>query len=397
MLGINPSIMKWARETAGLTIDQAAKALGLSDTKGHTGIQRLEAIEAGAIAPTRPLLLKMAKRYRRSLLNFYLATPPKQGDRGQDFRSVHTGHDSGANSLIDALIRDLVSRQRLVRAVLEEEEAPALKFIGSANMASGATTVASGIMETLDVSIEQFRNKKNPDEAFSWLRQRAEAAGIFVMLAGNLGSHHTAIPVEAFRGFALADSIAPFVVINDQDARTAWSFTLIHEIAHLWLGATGVSGEVAENGIEEFCNEVAGEFLFPLQEAKTISNDVLPVVDKYAAAWNVSRRMIAYRFRKAGILTFELWRSVDQRLHSNWLEEKARRKLVPRTEGDGPNYYIVKRHRVGPALLAFADRAMADGSLSLTKAAKVLGVKPRAVSPLLADLPRGNQPTRAVH
>src|SRR3546814_16138482 len=73
----------------------------------------------------------------------------------------------------------------------------------------------------------------------------------YVLLIGNLGSHHSAIDIDAFRGFALADPIAPFVVINDRDAKTAWSFTLLHEVAHLWIGATGVSGGHFEGSTEQ--------------------------------------------------------------------------------------------------------------------------------------------------
>jgi Zn-dependent peptidase ImmA (M78 family) len=97
------------------------------------------------------------------------------------------------------------------------------------------------------------------------------------LLAGNLGSHHSAIPVSAFRGFAIADPIAPFIVINDGDAKAAWSFTLLHELVHLWLGATGVSGGVPEMQIERFCNEVAGAFLLSpvdLQALQVVGDDL---------------------------------------------------------------------------------------------------------------------------
>jgi Zn-dependent peptidase ImmA (M78 family) len=94
------------------------------------------------------------------------------------------------------------------------------------------------------------------------------------LLIGNLGSHHTTIDVTTFRGFALSDDVAPFIVINDQDAQAAWSFTLLHELTHLWLGQTGVSGARAEQKIERFCNDVAGEVLLPIEELSglTIAN-----------------------------------------------------------------------------------------------------------------------------
>jgi len=75
-------------------------------------------------------------------------------------------------------------------------------------------------------------------------------AGIFVLLKGNLGSYHSNIAVTAFRGFALSDDIVPFIVVNDRDIESAWSFTLVHEMAHLILGQTGISGAYGEKQIE---------------------------------------------------------------------------------------------------------------------------------------------------
>src|SRR5260221_12153582 len=112
-------------------------------------------------------------------------------------------------------------------------------------------------VDKLGIKLAEFRSQRSPELAFTLLRARAEAAGVFVLLIGNLGSHHTAIDAEAFRGFALADTIAPFIVINDQDHRSAWSFTLIHELAHLWLGTTGVSGGSAHHPNEKIFENVA--------------------------------------------------------------------------------------------------------------------------------------------
>jgi transcriptional regulator with XRE-family HTH domain len=88
MGAIRPEILTWARETAGLSLEDAAQALGLKETRGQTGTERLAALEAGTGEPSRPLLLKMSHAYRRPLLVFYLNQPPKTGDRGQDFRTL---------------------------------------------------------------------------------------------------------------------------------------------------------------------------------------------------------------------------------------------------------------------------------------------------------------------
>jgi hypothetical protein len=85
-----------------------------------------EAMELGEDEPTRPVLLKMAKTYRRPLLVFYLAEPPRTGDRGQDFRTL-PGHEK-FNPELDALVRDIKARQGLIRSMLEDDKAEALEF-----------------------------------------------------------------------------------------------------------------------------------------------------------------------------------------------------------------------------------------------------------------------------
>jgi len=390
MSPLNPEILRWARETSGLSVEEAAKALAI------TKPGRLEALEEGKEQPSRPLLLKMAKKYRRPLLTFYLAAPPKRGDRGQDFRTLPPDQSIEDEAALDALIRDLKARQNLVRSIVQDdEEAEPLKFIGSRKLNDGVASVVQSITKTLKVDIREYRSRDSYQSAFAFLRERAEASGIFVLLVGNLGSHHSAIPVENFRGFAISDVYAPFVVINDQDAHPAWTFTLLHEIAHLWLGATGVSGAHAEKAIEQFCNDVAGEFLLPTDELRelkltdqTSREDAIGLISEFARARKVSRSMVAYKLFRAKRIRWETWATLDKEIRQIWISEREKRKAQQQKSESGPSYYVVRRHRVGKALLDLVSRNMSAGALSPVKAAKVLGVKLRAVYPLLIDLPR---------
>jgi hypothetical protein len=76
---------------------------------------------------------------------FYLNQPPKTGDRGQDFRTL-PGEDR-YNPELDALIRDIKSRQGLVRSILEDDEAERLTFVGAATMDVPAMDLARQIAE----------------------------------------------------------------------------------------------------------------------------------------------------------------------------------------------------------------------------------------------------------
>jgi IrrE N-terminal-like domain len=182
-------------------------------------------------------------------------------------------HSTTQTALVDALIRDVRARQQIVRAALEDEdEATPLPFVASMNMRQGVNAVLQSIIETLNLDLTRYRGNNRQGGGFAYLRERAERAGIYVLLIGNLGSHHTNLDVENFRGFALADHVAPFIVINDQDAQTAWAFTLLHELSRIWLGATGVSGSNVEAAVEQFCNDVAGRFFLPASELSGLAD-----------------------------------------------------------------------------------------------------------------------------
>jgi len=384
-MAFNPEVFRWARESAGLALDDAARAMAIAPAS-------LAAIEHGEREPSRAMLSKMTKLYRRSLLTFYLPAPPRKGDRGEDFRTVVADRTINAEADVDALVRDLRARQSLVRTVLEDDDdVRPLEFVGSATMKDGVSALVRSIEQMLGLTREQYRAQKDAASAFGLLRERAERAGVFVLLIGNLGSHHSSIAVEAFRGFAIADRIAPFVVINDGDARAAWSFTLLHELAHLWLGATGVSGGGApEMRIERFCNDVAGEFLLPREDVQALDvagldlDTQIAVVTSHANRWRVSRQMVAYCLYKANRISLETWRTLEAGIRERWMAERRQEKEQVKG-ANGPSYYVVRRHRLGHAMLDFARRYTDAGALSPSKAAKVLGVKPRSVYPLLAS------------
>ncbi len=402
MPSLNPDILRWARETAGLTLEEAANKLAINEARGTSGAERLASYESGEREPTRPLLLRMAKQYRRPLLAFYMSEAPRTGQRGQDFRTLPPEHSRAQDAVVDTLIRDVRARQEMVRAILEdEEEADRLPFVGSMSMSDGVESALLSIQRTLDLDIHQYRGRRLNNQGktgFAYLRQQTERAGIFVLLIGNLGSHHTNIDVELFRGLALADDVAPFIVINDQDAETAWAFTLMHELCHIWLGATGVSGANASTGIEQFCNDVAGRFfiaadeLGELRSIRGTANDSAAArVSDFADRRQVSRSMVAYKLYKEGFIDHDQWRGLSGMFRAHWLRAREEQRDRNRHRDGGPSFYLVKRHRLGDALVNLTRRVLADRVLTPSKAGKILGVKPSNVYTLVSgdvDPPR---------
>lgn len=390
MTDINPEILSWARETAGLSLEEAARAIQLGDKKGLPGPDRLEMIEKGYERPSRRLLREMSQKYHRSLLVFYLDAPPPKGDRGQDFRTLPGDQPVSEEAKVDALIRDVKIRQNIVKDLLIDEEVKPLPLIGSANMKMGVQELSRRIARQIGFHLPTFRSRRTVGDAFSYLRNQVENCGIYVLLLGDLGSHHTEISVESFRGLALADPIAPFIVINDHDAKSAWSFTALHELAHIGFGSTGVSGAMAENRIERICNDVASEILFPgpdIQNFKYLISvpvsDLAAQVSEIAIERKLSRQMAAYALHRHGCIEENSWRAIHERYIEEWLEIKGRKSKISRADDSGPSYYAVRRHRLGNALLSLVRRSLGEGALTPSKAGIVLGVKARNVAPLL--------------
>ncbi len=77
-----------------------------------------------------------------------------------------------------------------------------------------------------------------------------------------------------------------------------------------------------------------------------------------------------------------MWSSVTALFRQRWLRSKAAQRDRARESEGGPSYYIVRRHKLGNRLVELAKRMLADGALSPSKAATILGVKPSNVYPL---------------
>ncbi len=391
MVAVNPEILKWARKTAALELDEAARKLGFQDSKKRSAVEKLERLESGKDSPSHSQLIRMSKAYYQPPLVFHLPHPPVKDDRGEDFRTLRERNsDRKGNAYLNFLLRNTKATQSIVRDLLEEDQAEPLSFVGSAAMSDGVEAVARDIMDKLEFDLAKFRAKRTVRDAFAYLRERIEQKGIFLLLLSDLGSYHTTISVEVFRGFAFADDLAPFVVINRQDAVSAWSFTALHEVAHLWLGKSGVSGTWGEADVERFCDEVAASILLPrseLHELLTLQHfhldDAAAAISDFAKARSISRTMVAYNLMREGGISRTLWQALRGKFAAEWRKNKEGEIASRSDKEGGPSYYAVRRFNLGPGLIGLAKNYVSGGELTPSKAGVVLGVKAINVYPLL--------------
>ena len=275
-------------------------------------------------------------------------------------------------------------------ALLDDDETPLRAFVGSCRVEAGAGAMLQALIDLLAMGGADYRAESTAQRAFALLRAAAERSGVFVMLKGDLGSHHSEIAIETFRGLSLADDVVPFIVINEYDSHAAWSFTLLHELVHLLLGQTGVGAAWDDTQVERFCDDVAGDFLLPRDEVAALRisdqltiEELMQRITAFASEANLSGSMVAYRAFRQGMIARERLARVLGVFRARWRQGRSR------ASGDdppgGPSYFVVRRHRIGPLLLGEVASLLATGSLPTTKAARVLGVKPQHVGAMVGS------------
>ena len=400
MVLVNHENLEWARNAAKLSAAVAAKKLGLSNSSKSTAVEKLRRLECGDNPPTQAQLSKMASVYRVPVVAFYLDSKPRKSDLGEDYRTTpQKTEDAAANAHLAILLSNVKARQSITRDLLEDEDAEPLHFVSSASIGMGVERVANSIVETTGFNLKQYqRRPSQPNHAFKYLRSRIQSIGIFVLLMSDLGHPQTTtIPVSVFRGFAIADAFAPYIVINRKDDKRAQSFTALHEVAHLWLGTSGISGTIDEtsNILEQFCSRVAGRILLPrheLLELSSLRNDsfetALDKITDFANAKNLSRAMVAYNLKLEDYISENQWYQINEwliRYHAEReqreREERERDKAIGKTTPIDPS--VVKRNSLGDPLLELARRSVASGALTPTRASTLLGVNPRKVRTFL--------------
>jgi Zn-dependent peptidase ImmA (M78 family) len=188
-----------------------------------------------------------------------------------------------------------------------------------------------------------------------------------------LNNSHRRLDPEEFRGFAMADDLAPLVFVNGADTKAAQMFTLAHELAHIWLGQSGVSNAEAawmpKKDVERWCNRVAAELLVPLASLRgeyRRGANLNEEVNRLARTFKVSTLVILRRIHDAGDLTWE-------ELGREYSKEQARLRAIPR--GTGGNFYLSLGARVSKRFARALVTNTLGGQGSFTEALRLLGIK----------------------
>jgi Zn-dependent peptidase ImmA (M78 family) len=257
---VEPTVLRWARESIGLTEVAASRRLDLPD-------DRVTAWESGAVQPSIAQLKKAAALYKRSLAVFFLPQPPTTFDTLRDFRRQQdTTAGNSSPGLHTDYRRALEQREYLLELAEIDDVAPPTAWRVAPLPTENedlARAARRQLLAHTPVALPRSGGSIY-DHLNMWIAA-LETADVLVMATAG-GRVDTA----EMRGFSLYFDVIPVIVVNGADAPRGRLFTLMHECAHLLLHTGGLCDTVTDTRattpnrqLEARCNAIAASILMP--------------------------------------------------------------------------------------------------------------------------------------
>lgn len=353
----------------------AADRAWLSDATLEKRFHKWPLWLSGEAQPTLHQLESFARLTHTPIGYFFLPEPPELKLPVPDFRTLRDETVAEPSSALLDTLYLCQQRQDWFRDYARLHGLPRLAFVGSVTLANQAEKVAEAMRQTLALSIVERQSLPTWTDALRQLIAKAEEAGVLVMASSIVGSNsHRKLDIAEFRGFALADDLAPLIFLNGADSKAAQMFTIAHELAHVWLGESGVSdpeaGSIPEQGVERWCNRVAAELLVPLAELREVyeSGATVPEeIQRLACLFKVSTLVALRRLFDAGFIDqATLWRCYRQ--------EVERIRGLERRGSGGGDFYRTLGARTGKLFARAILSSTLEGQTLFQDAFRMLGV-----------------------
>ena len=217
---VKPALLRWARDRAGLDVDELAHRFPrLADWERETARPTLKQLEQFANATHTPIGF------------LFLPEPPTEQVPIPDFRTAGNQRiDHPSPDLLDTLYL-CQQRQEWYRDFVRSQAETPLGFVGSVSVNSNIEATAEAMRRVLKFDLEERRLTPTWTDALRRFIEQADELGVLVMVNGVVGNNnYRKLDPDEFRGFALADGLAPLVFINGADTKAAQMFTLAHEL-----------------------------------------------------------------------------------------------------------------------------------------------------------------------
>jgi Zn-dependent peptidase ImmA (M78 family) len=369
-VAVNPEVLQWAvyrTEEAEKIEKKFPKLVNWMNNEAHPTLKQLE---------------QLAKATSTPLGFFFLSKPPQLQLPIPHYRTVNDAHASQQPSpdLLET-VQTMERRQAWMRDYLMDMGQEPLHYVGSAKITDDPKTIAKIIRKILDIENGWAANCRTWQDALQMFLSKIENIGVLVVRNGVVGNNtHRKLNVNEFRGFVLVDEYVPLIFINGADGKAAQMFTVAHELAHIWLGASAAFDLSvllpANQDIERACNQIAAEFLVPEDEMRLLWRRVDNEPERFNA--------VARHFKVSSFVAAR--RALDLTLISrdeffdfyNSLTEIEQRQ-AQNGEGGG-DFYLNQNFRIGRRFAEAVFTSAKEGRLQYNEAYRLTGLKGKTFS-----------------
>lgn len=206
-----------------------------------------------------------------------------------------------------------------------------------------------------------------------------ELGGLTVATSMVDNNTHRLLDENEFRGFALVDDIAPLVFVNTHQTLNGQIFTLAHEFAHVWRGASGIGNEnlrvAAQSEVERWCNAVASEVLVPRSEldyrhARVADEPLTVALDALAHDFRCGTLVVLQALHRTGIR-----RITDYEATYDSEVARLRRLSQDRRSSPGGDHYNNQPFRIGERLSRALVADALEGRTPISQAMRLMSIK----------------------
>ena len=314
---MNGNLITWAREREGLSIEKAAKKLGIKSA-------RLERWEDGTETPNFNQKRRIASKFYVPLSCLFMKEPPVEKLPIVDFRTINSEDAKPSPRLLE-VIYDAQRKQNWLSEIRRDEQVDPIITEG------GKDRPVEYINKLLDIE-NLRRTAKNYEDFLRELITQLDDKGFIVIRNSRVGFNNSRpLSEREFRGFALHDPYAPLVFINGKDATAGQIFTLVHELAHLVLGESGLDARFDHN-TEQNCNQIAAEVLLPSDRIIDLDCTSFDAIKRTAKSFRISTFVVLIKAKQLG--------KIDQELFDlYWQRSKAESNNRRARGSSGGNFY----------------------------------------------------------
>ena len=381
----NPSVLAWARQMAGLELEDAAHKVGVK-------LDRLESWERGQRRPTIMQLRKLADVYKRPLALFFLAQPPPNEVAPSDFRRFDPQAGEPLSPELRLAIRDARVRREAALELLDELDEQAPQFGLYADLSENPEDVGARVRNVLTGGAGPTSGDTRL--AFNFWRTAAEAAGVLVFQAEDVG-------IDEMRGLSIAERPLPAVVLNIKDAYAGRSFSLLHELTHVLLNRGGLclleeaGPRTLVQRLEAFCNRAAGAALVPaetlLREPETPKKRAPDIpdtdIDALSRRYAVSAETVLRRLVILDRVALEFYRRKREEYQRQY------QQLRQRPAGGFPSRAILAVARAGKLFTQLVLEAYDSDRITGSDVADLLGERLKHLERIRGAVERAAEPT----